>query len=559
MRGLKRFIENFKNAINVMTNGNDLFQYDVILGIVSSFMIGIIELVSYFLVPAESVSSNYIFLLASGLMFMQLIFFLTVYQNRDKVKYRLVKFIIKLHPFLILYIGLAVTFMHQNYSNQIDSFLIAVFAVSMIQLYPAKRRITLFGFAIVAFSLVMYLTHGFNTVFFQSLRPAAMVFILGYLYTWIQYGSNMNRHHLMTTLEETNRIQEASLEKLKNTFDDLDQSHKITEAMMVVTTEMLKNDRFDDVLQMILDEAIRILPKAQAGSILIYNGEVMEYRAAVGYSLANLQKITLKVEELFQSTFADMYEPAIIEDLRVFDEAHLSDDLVKELRSQEALVAQAVLTCSFKHNGQFFGLINLDNYDKKLAYDESDKRLIKHLARQIEISIAIHMLYGKAVKQTRYDELTLANTRRYHLELINKAYEDALNNKTPLSICSIDINNLKDINDRFGHDAGDQCLKYFSDMVRKGKADQCFFSRVGGDEFFLVYPQTNSIEAHIRIAELRMKLAEKPFFYHSTTQIVKFGCGIASYPEDGTELEELIKLCDTRMYENKIKIKQGIE
>ncbi len=516
-------------------------------------------MVSYFLVPDYTVRTNYIYLLASGLMFMQLIFFLMVYQNRDKIKSTLVRGIIKLHPFLILYIGIAITYMYQGYSNQIDSFLIAVFAVSMIQLYPAKRRIFLFAFAVISFTMVMYLAHGFDMIFFQSLRPTAMVFILGYLYTWIQYRSNVNRHHLMSALEETNRSQEISLKTLKNTFDDLDQSHKITEAMMVVTTEMLKNDRFDDVLQMILDEAIRILPKAQAGSILIFNGEVMEYRAAVGYSLANLQKITLKVEDLFQSTFEDMYEPAIIEDLRVFDEAHLSDDLVSKLDTEEALVAQAVLTCSFKHNGQFFGLINLDNYDKALAYDESDKRLIKHLARQIEISIAIHMLYGKAVKQTRYDELTLANTRRYHLELLNKAYEEAVKTKTPLSICSIDINNLKDINDRFGHDAGDECLRYFSEMVRKGKTDNSFFSRVGGDEFFLVYPQTNSLDAQIRIAELRMKLEEKPFFYHSTTQVMKFGCGIATYPEDGTELEELIKLCDTRMYDNKVKIKQGIE
>jgi diguanylate cyclase (GGDEF)-like protein len=186
--------------------------------------------------------------------------------------------------------------------------------------------------------------------------------------------------------------------------------------------------------------------------------------------------------------------------------------------------------------------------------------MIKHLAKQIEIAVAIHQLYEKAVWPTKYDELTEAYTRRYHRSLLEKALSTAISKKQTLSICALDINNLKEINDQFGHEAGDECLRFFAESVRATITDSMIFSRVGGDEFALAFEHCNAEVATAKIDRLRTYLNAHPFCYQENSKIICFGCGIASYPNDGSDLNQLIRLSDRRMYEDKfiIKAKQPI-
>jgi diguanylate cyclase (GGDEF)-like protein len=549
-----RIINEFKNVFN----RNDKIHYDVMMGIISSIIILLLELVSFFTVDPTSISSRDVYLIASILMLMQLMVFWSVALNSAKTDSILLNILMKLQPIFIVSIGMAVSYLSVGYSDQIYSYIIAVFAASLIQHYPLSKRIFLFVFSSLGFIALMYIAIGPNPKFYEYLRFCIMISIVGYVYTTIQYIMDQKRRGLLYMLEETNISQKSALDKLQLAYANLDQSHRITEGMMKITTEILENDEFDDVLQMILNEAVNVMPKAQAGSILIFNGELMEYRAALGYDLKNLQKIKLKVEDLFQSTFEDMYAPAIIKDLKVFDEGHLGSDLLNSLKENKALIAKAVLTCSFKYDNQFFGLINLDNFESDTIFDETDKRMIKHLAHQIEITIAIHKVYGKAIKQTRYDILTQANSRRYHQELLEKAYEKAVKNKTEMSICTIDLNNLKELNDLVGHDAGDDSLRHFSSIVRHTENDEStIFSRIGGDEFVLVFPGIDAIETSKKIENIRSILSNHPFHHGNLTEVLTFGCGIATYPYDSLSLEELVILSDRRMYVNKEEVKKN--
>lgn len=543
------------DEIRSMKNRNDIVHYEVMMGFISSGLLAIIELVSFLTIDPESVSNINFYLYSAILMAMQFMIFLTVYVNDFQTDSKFLRALMLIHPYLIITIGVGISYIYQGFSNQIYSYLVAVFAASLIQIYPVKRRMILFAFSLLTFTAMAFFTHGISRVFYEQSRINAMMLLLCYMYTMIQFMTDAKRMELFAMLEANSIHQNTTIQNLTTAYEDLDQSRRITEAMMNITAEILKNDQFDEVLQMILDEAIKVIPKAQAGSILIYNGEVMEYRAASGYRLSKLQKIKLRVEDLFQATFKDMYEPEIIQDLKVFDEAHMNEKVVSKLHEEEALIAKSVLTCSFKHEGQFLGLINLDNFESTTIFNDIDKRMVKHLAKQLEITIAIHKLYGKAIKQTRYDVLTQANSRRYHQELLQKAYENAKLNHTTLSICSLDLNNLKELNDRYGHDAGDDGLRYFASIILKTENDHNFFSRLGGDEFVLVYPNLGIKEVSERIQHLREFFNDNPFVHSHEKIFMRFGCGIATFPYDGLELEDLVKLSDKRMYEDKERIK----
>jgi hypothetical protein len=387
-------------------------------------------------------------------MLLQFIGFWSIYKNDCVPKSRWHRLVLLFHPFIIVTIGLLISFAYQNNTNYFGSFLIGVFAASFIQIYSPRKRWVLFLYALIPFNVMMFVMHGFTEHFFEGLRFSFMVFLLGYLYTMISYWAHQNQIATMLKLEEENLKQTANIEQMTKIYSDLEASHKITEAMMLITTEILQNEQLDDVLQLVLDEAVKLVPQAQAGSILILSDGQMQFRAAHGYNLANLRKITLRMDELFQSKQADLYQPTIIKNLETFDEVHLSKSTLSQFQEHRALVAKSVMSCSFKYEGKFFGTINLDNFDSETAFNEGDEYMIRHLAKQLEITIAIHKLYEKALLPTKYDELTQAYTRKHYKELLGKAILSAKQHKTPFSLCVIDINNFKEINDRYGHETG---------------------------------------------------------------------------------------------------------
>jgi len=555
MSFLKHWFQKTKQTFDMMTEENNLLLYDVAMGIISSLLIVIVETVAFFIVSRDTIKTPYVFLAFAVIMALQFIGFYAIYRRKFQLKSKILQFVMEVHPFLIISLGIAVTYVYQGLSNQIYSFLVSVFVISLIQIYALRRRIFIYLYAFLAFNGMMFLVNGANNLFFEGLRVSLLTTLAGFIYSWVQYRTNNSRKQLFFLLEEKNSEQEDALLKLKKVYFDLGQNHSVTEMMLSMTSRMLKTNFFDDVLQMILEEAIKVIPKAESGSILIYNGDIMEYKAACGYDLKELQKVRLRYEDLFQATLDDVYEPAIIVDLNRFDETHLSNDTVLLLRNQSALIAQSVLTCSFKYEDNFFGSINLDNFESEIAYDESDKLLIKQLAKQIEIIITIHKLYGKAISKTRYDTLTKACSRSYHQELLNKALEFAKEHNNRLSICYLDINDFKLMNDQCGHKAVDEYLRYFAEAIRDNAQGDYFLSRLGGDEFALAYPTFDAAEAKKRINQIRQYLNDHPFRHQETEKILAFGCGIVTYPDDGDNPVDLMNIADKRMYENKAIIK----
>lgn len=531
-------------------------HYDIAMGLITSVLIAIVELVSYLLVDEQVVKNINYYLYASIVMMLYFFFFMYAYKSINQKKTIGFKFIIETYPFAIAALGIMISYIYQGFSNQIDSFMIAVIVGALIKIYPRNLRLFYFSLTLIAFNVMNFSVHQGTPVFYSSLRYSMMISIVGFVYSFVYYHIYQSQVIQIERLNQRTLEKEESLTILQRTYRDLESSHKITEAMLRITTEVLKNDRLNDVLDLVLKEATHLVPKSQAGTILIFNGEEMEFRASFGYDIKSLQKITLKVEDLFQSQLPDKYEPTIVKNLEVFDEKHVDQEKVIELRAQQALFAKSVLTCAFKFNGEFFGTINLDNFDSEDIYDDGDKYLIKHLAKEIEIVISIHKLYEKALMPSKYDELTKAFSRRYYKELLVSEIDQAHNENKTLNICMLDINNLKEINDQFGHEIGDQYLLFFAEGVRKTGLSELIFSRIGGDEFVLVFYDQDLEQTNTQILKLREYFERNAFVFNGHSSTIQFGCGVATYPKDGTNLEELISLSDKRMYEDKKKIKK---
>lgn len=302
-----------------------------------------------------------------------------------------------------------------------------------------------------------------------------------------------------------------TINTLEQRNEELKQSHKITATMLKLTQEVLKNDNIADILRLVLDETMELIPNAQAGSILILKeNHKMKYVAARGYSLENLNKIDLYYEDLYQATLKDKFEPTVIKNVKVFDTIHVGKQKTEHLWSDVKEVAKACLTCSFRFEGEFYGSINIDNFDSVDAYTEYDKYLLKQLAQELEIIISIYSLYEKALRPTKYDELTQAYTRRYCMKLLGKTIEEN-NNNSPISVCTLDIDSLKEINDEFGHDIGDKYLAFSLQAFKKSLNSENIFGRIGGDEFLLIFDGIDYEQAVKQINLIRQYFKKNKF------------------------------------------------
>ena len=112
----------------------------------------------------------------------------------------------------------------------------------------------------------------------------------------------------------------------------------------------------------------------------------------------------------------------------------------------------------------------------------------------------------------------------------------------------VDLDRFKNINDTYGHDAGDRALESISNFLKKNIRDVDAIARYGGEEFVMLVPDADK-EAAFGLAErLREELAGIQL---DNLPPITVSLGIATFPTDGTEVEELIRKADAAMYEAK--------
>ncbi|MHB1393799.1 MAG: sensor domain-containing diguanylate cyclase [Clostridia bacterium] len=352
---------------------------------------------------------------------------------------------------------------------------------------------------------------------------------------------------------------QALLEKLSSNNILLERNSKITDSIMHITSEILSSGEIDEVLQTVLDKAIEIIPNAQKGSILIYNGSSLEFRACHGYDFEVLKNLRFGMNEIFQYNSKDFYEPCIINNPKSFNKERLEIDKFNMLRKGRGFELKSILSCAILVDNEFYGIINLDNTENKHAFSKDDKPLIKHLATHVGIALKNARLIEKILYLSRHDSLTGIYNRCYFEELLMRTFQQYKNSGTGFSLAILDINDLKKINDTYGHEAGDLLLRRFVQGVRECLTKDDIFARYGGDEFAIIFAGKNRAQVEEIIENARLPFTDTPFMYcGKKVATISFEYGVTEFPAETAEYEELVRLADARMYKEKKKRKKPI-
>lgn len=177
----------------------------------------------------------------------------------------------------------------------------------------------------------------------------------------------------------------------------------------------------------------------------------------------------------------------------------------------------------------------------------------------ILIDVTKDMNEKKKIRQERDEDIvTGLYSRRAFLTRIGKIFkkEDEMKHAAMLMI---DTDNLKEINDYYGHEAGDAYLRKMADILRSGTAPGKIAARLSGDEFaMLIYGCGSRQELQAFIEETAEKQnGEAEETDKNSRMNVRFSMGSAYYPEDSRDYHELLKIADERMYEEKRQRKKA--
>jgi diguanylate cyclase (GGDEF)-like protein/PAS domain S-box-containing protein len=158
-------------------------------------------------------------------------------------------------------------------------------------------------------------------------------------------------------------------------------------------------------------------------------------------------------------------------------------------------------------------------------------------------------LMEDAVKQIAYyDPLTGLPNRALFNDRAEIAIEEASRYKRKLALLVLDLDKFKNINDTYGHDAGDQVLQDMAVRISSAVRKIDTASRLGGDEFIVLLPEIPGEETAQVVSERIINGAARPFFCCGHEIKVTISVGIAVYPDDALELKALVKCSDTAMY-----------
>jgi diguanylate cyclase (GGDEF)-like protein len=189
---------------------------------------------------------------------------------------------------------------------------------------------------------------------------------------------------------------------------------------------------------------------------------------------------------------------------------------------------------------------HLDNLDQ--IVNERTASLRDALAQlQIEVNER-QRAEAELRRLATYDALTNALNRRVFLEEARHHFTEARRNGAPLAILMFDLDRFKQINDRYGHAAGDVALQYFAGLCMAIAPQPHLFGRLGGEEFALLLPQTDEAGAHAIGDAIRQRSPTTILTAGAANFTVMVSVGLAIAKATDPHVEQVLERADQRLY-----------
>ncbi|CAB1062646.1 diguanylate cyclase/phosphodiesterase (GGDEF & EAL domains) with PAS/PAC sensor(s) [Olavius sp. associated proteobacterium Delta 1] len=330
-------------------------------------------------------------------------------------------------------------------------------------------------------------------------------------------------------------------ERRRQEKEDLDKTLQNLSLLYGIGKAMNYISDLKKLLQYILKQAIDIA-SAEKGSLMLYDIESDRLKIRVLAGLVdtayqdrvNNNEIKCRSFKPGEGIAGRVFlnsQPMIVNNIR-------DDSLF--IKSETSFVRSIACIPMVVYN-DVIGVINVTNKKNGKEFNDQDIKMLKAVADQAAVAVNKAQLWDMAVT----DSLTGLYVRRYFMVKLQEEIHRAERYHKQISVIMTDLDRFKYINDSYGHDAGDRALKAISQFLIKNIRDVDAIARYGGEEFVMLIPDADKEEA-FRLAErLREELGKVKL---DNLPPITMSLGIATYPTDCKDMEELINKADAAMY-----------
>ncbi|MGP8104839.1 MAG: diguanylate cyclase [Desulfobaccales bacterium] len=202
--------------------------------------------------------------------------------------------------------------------------------------------------------------------------------------------------------------------------------------------------------------------------------------------------------------------------------------------------------------GDAVGVLRLQCRVSNPCMDESKRQLAVTVAEHINLALANLLLRETLHHQSIRDPLTGLYNRRYLEEAMKREIYRAARNQSSLGLIMLDVDQFKQFNDRFGHDAGDELLRELGNFLMTKIRQTDIACRYGGEEFFVILPGTALATVVNKAKQLREKFKRLTIVYQGgILGRTTISLGVAAFPEHGITPKALIQTVDKALYKAK--------
>ena len=175
--------------------------------------------------------------------------------------------------------------------------------------------------------------------------------------------------------------------------------------------------------------------------------------------------------------------------------------------------------------------------------------LVAYITTMLSADIRSALSRIKVISET--DELTGIYNVRAFTALADRTHKQSMRYGHTYSVLMIDSDNLKTVNDTYGHESGNRLLKLVVTCIQQRLRETDVFARYGGDEFVLLLPQTRADGAFEVAERIRKTIADTPVDTHGKRVSTTVSVGISAFPEHGDELAVVMNRADQALYISK--------
>jgi diguanylate cyclase (GGDEF)-like protein len=192
------------------------------------------------------------------------------------------------------------------------------------------------------------------------------------------------------------------------------------------------------------------------------------------------------------------------------------------------------------------GVLAVDNLFTQRLLKKSDLQALLNFATQAGLAIESFRLHEKVTKLTITDPLTGVYNRRYFDDALDFEFKRASRHVRPLGLLYADLDHFKQVNDRWGHATGDEILKFVAMTLRASVRNIDIVSRIGGEEFAIILPETPLEKTKMIAERLVLDVANSPQL--TAIQPITLSVGVACFPETTQDMKALKLFADKSLY-----------